>query len=132
LIAPERAAAAAHPDHPRWAVSASGAAAIPITDWLAEVSPEPDEVRKLCRTPESLRYLREVVEVARGCFPPGSVVSLKAERDSESDARWVLADVAMKEGVADALPCYRRFTAEWVKKTPPAARDLIHLTFHFV
>src|SRR4051794_501145 len=79
---------------PVWTVQQSFVSAIELPDWLSEISAEPNEVRRICNTPQAIESLQSVVGMARRHFVVGSRISARVEQDPESDAEWVLIDVA--------------------------------------
>jgi uncharacterized protein (TIGR02996 family) len=104
-----------------------------IKDWLTEYADDPDAVRRFCSHHRILAPARSAVDTARQCFPPDSHVSIRLERDPESDAEWLVVDVAVKRGQSfRPIESHRRFVQQWAMTTRSEARDLIRLTFHRV
>jgi hypothetical protein len=101
-----------------------------VEDWLSEIAADPDEIRKLCQTPQALSNLLEAVDMAKQHFLGAIKVSVRTECDPESEAAWVVVDVAVNQQ-ADVINNYENFIEQWVRATDPETRALIHPTFHF-
>src|SRR5258707_826600 len=89
-----------------WPVRHSQKAAVSVEDWVSQLAPDPDSVRRLCNTPNAMTGLRTAVDIACRAFPVGSPVTLRVEQDPESEEECVVVDVAVqKGGPSVALNC---------------------------
>jgi len=114
-----------------WTIRDSSAVVLSIKDWVTQYTADHAQVHAFCDSHKLTWYAKVGVELAKSCFPEGSKLALRIDKDPESEEESLVIDMAVKSGTANVLQYYNRFVDQWVTVAPPNATSRINLTLHF-
>jgi hypothetical protein len=75
------------------------------------------------------KQLQTAINLTRRCFPSLVSLSAVAERDPDSNEKWIALVVTLTGSAGDVVSAYNNYSAEWVASVPSPQRYMIRLSF---
>jgi hypothetical protein len=101
----------------------------PPVDWLANITTNPEQVRKYLQQYNIEEDAKKTIDLVRTALPHGSTVFFSIEGDYESEGKSLVAQLTINASRENRFDIYDRFVDEWIKSVSTTSVNQICFTY---
>ena len=88
------------------------------------------ELPSFCYKNNIMKYVKTSVDLIKAYFPSHERISAELVEDTETNEKWVLLNVFIKDEINRILDMYDKYTEEWIDKVPWPDRSKVRISYH--
>jgi hypothetical protein len=104
--------------------------AVTAPEWLTSDAPDVSAVRAFCAAHDNLGDLQAALDLVTPLLAPGKMPAVSVGQGAETEAEWLLIEVAVPGPPPEAFTRNRRYVEEWVRSVPAGRRGKVRLAYH--
>lgn len=88
------------------------------------------DVLSFCYKYKIMEYVKTSVDLIKFCFPSRERISVELMEDTETDEKWVLLNIFVRDEINRILDMYDKYTEEWIDKVPWPECSSVRISYH--